>query len=152
MKKDYRQFYALLRQHPRLDKDELVLQFTDGRTTHLTEMTSGEYMQMIGALEEASAPSQAELKRWRSSALLRIGRLGINTIDNWDGINAFVESKKIAGKPFYQLKVAELQQLVRKLEAIERKGGLKSLEEKPEDSTADAVTVHSWFSRPSIVS
>lgn len=107
---------------------------------------------MIGALEEASAPSQAELKRWRSSALLRIGRLGINTIDNWDGINAFVESKKIAGKPFYQLKVAELQQLVRKLEAIERKGGLKSLEEKPEDSTADAVAVHSWFSRPTIVS
>lgn len=152
MKRDYKQFYALLRQHPRLDKDELVLQFTDGRTTHLTEMTGGEYMQMIGALEEASAPSQAELKRWRSSALLRIGRLGINTIDNWDGINAFVESKKIAGKPFYQLKVAELQQLVRKLEAIERKGGLKSLEEKPEDSTADAVTVHSWFSRPSIVS
>lgn len=93
MKRDYKQFYALLRQHPRLDKDELVLQFTDGRTTHLTEMTGGEYMQMIGALEEASAPSQAELKRWRSSALLRIGRLGINTIDNWDGINAFVESK-----------------------------------------------------------
>lgn len=152
MKRDYRQFYALLRQHPHIDKEELVLQFTDGRTTHLTEMTGGEYMQMIGALEEASAPSQAELKRWRSSALLRIGRLGINTIDNWDGINAFVESKKIAGKPFYQLKVAELQQLVRKLEAIERKGGLKSLEEKPEDSTADAVTVHSWFSRPSIVS
>ena len=152
MKRDYKQFYALLRQHPHIDKDELVLQFTDGRTTHLTEMTGGEYMQMIGALEEASAPSQAELKRWRSSALLRIGRLGINTIDNWDGINAFVESKKIAGKPFYQLKVAELQQLVRKLESIERKGGLKSLEEKPEDSTADAVTVHSWFSRPSIVS
>lgn len=152
MKKDYRQFYALLRQHPRIDKDELVLQFTDGRTTHLKEMTGVEYMQMIGALEEASAPSQAELKRWRSSALLRIGRLGINTIDNWDGINAFVESKKIAGKPFYQLKVAELQQLVRKLEAIEKKGGLKSLEEKPEDSTADAVTVHSWFSRSSIVS
>ena len=152
MKRDYKQFYALLRQHPHIDKDELVLQFTDGRTTHLTEMTGGEYMQMIGALEEASAPSQAELKRWRSSALLRIGRLGINTIDNWDGINAFVESKKIAGKPFYQLKVAELQQLVRKLEAIERKGGLKSLEEKPEDSTADAVTVYSWFGRPSIVS
>lgn len=152
MKRDYRQFYALLRQHPRLDKDELVLQFTDGRTTHLTEMTGGEYMQMIGALEEASAPSQAELKRWRSSALLRIGRLGINTIDNWDGINAFVESKKIAGKPFYQLKVEELQQLVRKLEAIERKGGLKSLEENPEDSTAVADAVYSWFSRPSIVS
>ena len=151
-KRNYTRFYGLLRQQPGIDKDEIVLQFTDGRTTHLTEMTDAEYAEMLAALEEAARPSHAELKRWRSSALLRIGRLGINTIDNWDGINAFVESKKIAGKPFYQLKVAELQQLVRKLEAIERKGGLKSLEEKPEDSTADAVTVHSWFSRPSIVS
>lgn len=152
MKRDYKQFYALLKQHPRVDKEELVLQFTDGRTTHLTEMADGEYMQMIGALEEASAPSRAELKRWRSSALLRIGRLGINTIDNWDGINAFVESKKIAGKPFYQLKVDELQQLVRKLEAIEKKGGLKSLEKDPEDASAEALQVISWFTRPTISS
>lgn len=145
MKRDYRQFYALLRQHPQVDKEELVLQFTDGRTTHLREMTGEEYMQMIGALEEASAPSQAELKRWRSSALLRIGRLGINTIDNWDGINAFVSSRRIAGKPFYGLKVPELQQLVRKLEAIERKGGLKSIEKEPEDAASDAVQFAQLF-------
>ena len=152
MKRNYRTFYALLKQHPNLDKDELVLQFTDGRTTHLTEMSGKEYMQMIGALEEASTPTQAELKRWRSSALLRIGRLGINTIDNWDGINAFVESRKIAGKPFYQLGVSELQQLVRKLEAIERKGGLKSLEKDPEEASNEALQVISWFGRPSISS
>jgi len=152
MKRDYKQFYALLKQHPQVDKEELVLQFTDGRTTHLTQMTGSEYMQMIGALEEASAPARAELKRWRSSALLRIGRLGINTIDNWDGINAFVESKKISGKPFYQLKVAELQQLVRKLEAIEKKGGLKSLEKDPEAASNEAMQVVSWFARPAISS
>ena len=150
--RDYKQFYALLKQHPQVDKEELVLQFTDGRTTHLTQMKDAEYMQMIGALEEASAPSRAELKRWRSSALLRIGRLGINTIDNWDGINAFVESKKIAGKPFYQLKVAELQQLVRKLEAIEKKGGLKSLERDPDTASNEALQVVSWFGRPVISS
>ena len=153
MKRDYKLFYALLRQHSRLDKDELVLQFTDGRTTHLTQMTESEYSQMIGALEEASAPSQAELKRWRSSALLRIGRLGINTIDNWDGINAFVSSPKIAGKPFYDLSIQELQQLVRKLEAIERKGGLKSLESKPEqEPVIEALRVLSWVHRPTVAS
>ena len=59
MKHDYRQFYALLKQHPSVDKDELVLQFTDGRTSSLREMKEGEYMQMIGALEEASAPARA---------------------------------------------------------------------------------------------
>lgn len=152
MKKNYKQFYALLREHPQVDKDELVLQFTDGRTTHLTEMTGSEYMQMIGALEEASAPARAELKRWRSSALLRIGRLGINTIDNWDGINAFVSSRKIAGKPFYELKVPELQQLVRKLESIERKGGLKSLEEKPAEPPIEALQALSWIKRPTVAS
>lgn len=152
MKRDYKLFYALLRLHPQVDKEELVLQFTDGRTTHLTEMKAEEYMQMIGALEEASEPSRAELKRWRSSALLRIGRLGISTIDNWDGINAFVSSKKIAGKPFYELKVPELQQLVRKLEAIEKKGGLKSIEEKPESVSPEALQVISWFPRTSMSS
>jgi hypothetical protein len=152
MKKDYRQFFAMLHKLPHVDKEELVLQFTDGRTTHLNEMKAKEYMQMIGAMEEASAPSQAELKRWRSSALLRIGRLGINTIDNWDGINSFVSSKKIAGKPFYELKIPELQQLVRKLEAIERKGGLKAVEKEPEEVSAEAIQMAKWFQRPSIVS
>ena len=153
MKREYKTFYALMKLHPSVDKEELVLQFTDGRTVHLTEMTDVEYMQMIGALEEASEPSRAELKRWRSSALLRIGRLGINTIDNWDGINAFVSSKKIAGKPFYELRVPELQQLVRKLEAIERKGGLKSLEQKSEDEAkSEALQALSWSFRPTVVS
>ncbi|MBQ1792652.1 MAG: hypothetical protein II008_20955 [Oscillospiraceae bacterium] len=147
MKRDYKLFYALLRQHPYADKEELVMQFTDGRTTSLREMTDMEYMQMVGALEEASAPARAELKRWRSSALLRIGRLGINTIDNWDGINAFVSSRKIAGKPFYELTIPELQQLVRKLEAIEKKGGLKSL-----NPSAEALRALSWAFRPTVAS
>ena len=153
MKRDYKIFYALMNQHPHVDKEELVMQFTDGRTTSLREMTDQEYMQMLGALEEASAPSRAELKRWRSSALLRIGRLGINTIDNWDGINAFVSSSKIAGKPFYELRVPELQQLVRKLEAIERKGGLKSLEQKtPDEASSEALQALSWAARPTVAS
>lgn len=153
MKHDYRQFYALLKQHPSVDKDELVLQFTDGRTSSLREMKEGEYMQMIGALEEASAPARAELKRWRSSALLRLGRLGINTIDNWDGINAFVSSSKIAGKPFYDLSIAELQALVRKLESIERKGGLKNYEHKVlSDAHAEAVLSLSFHLRSTVAS
>ena len=153
MKRNYRYFYSLMNQHPHVDKEELVLQFTDNRTTSLTKMTDAEYRQMVSALEEASAPSRAELKRWRSSALLRIGRLGINTIDNWDGINAFVSSSKIAGKPFYELRVAELQQLVRKLEAIEKKGGLKSLEQKtPEEASSEALQALSWSVRPTVAS
>ena len=123
-KRSYTKFYALLRKNPRIDKDEMVLQFTDGRTTHLPQMTDAEYEEMVATLETATNNSAAELRRWRSSALLRIGRLGINTIDNWAGINSFVSSPKIAGKRFYDLTVVELQELVRKLEIIIAKGGL----------------------------
>lgn len=130
-KRNYTKFYALLKQRPSIDKDELVLQFTDGRTTHLTEMSNPEYNEMISALEESIAPSREELRRWRSSALLRIGRLGISTIDNWEEVNAFVSSPKIAGKVFYELSVDELKTLVRKLESIERKGGLRKPAQDP---------------------
>lgn len=152
MKRDYRQLFALLKLHPQVDKDELVLQYTDGRTSHLREMKDKEYALMLSDLDAVTDQSHTELKRWRSSALLRIGRLGINTIDNWDGINAFVSSKKIAGKPFYELKVSELRQLVRKLESIERKGGLKSMEKKADEASTEALLALSWFLRPTVAS
>ena len=153
MRRDYKLFYAILKQRPSIDKDDLVLQFTDGRTNHLTQMTDAEYGRMLAALDVVSESSQQELKRWRSSALLRIGRLGINTIDNWDGINAFVSSDKIAGKPFYDLTVSELQQLVRKLEAIERKGGLHARERKIEKvEVSAALQALSWAYRSNISS
>ena len=138
-KRNYTRFYGLLRQQPSIDKDEIVLQFTDGRTTHLTEMTDAEFAEMLSAIEKAARPSHEDLRRWRSSALLRIGRLGINTIDNWDGINAFVSSPKIAGKPFYDLTVDDLRALVRKLEMIERSGGLKKRREDPAPPNLDQI-------------
>ena len=41
--KSYGRFYALMRKHPEADKDDLVMQFTDGRTTSLREMTQKEF-------------------------------------------------------------------------------------------------------------
>ena len=141
MAKSYKQFYALLRQNPRIDKDDMVLRFTDGRTSKLTEMKDAEYEEMIRTLWRETSPSavqeRSELRRWRSSALLRLGRLGINTIDNWDGINAFVSSPRIAGKLFYDLSVVELQELVRKLEMIQRNGGLKARPREEETATKE---------------
>ncbi len=146
-KRSYTKFYALLRKNPRIDKDELVHQFTDGRTTHLTAMTDAEYAEMVEAVERSTNNTRAELRRWRSSALLRIGRLGINTIDNWDGINAFTMSPKISGKRFYDLTVAELQALVRKCEMIARAGGLRS-RDREEETAPEAPAV---FDRPGMV-
>lgn len=125
-KNDYSRFYALLKQNPMLEKDEIVSQFTNGRTTHVSQMSRQEFIRMCDALQFGSPTEQRaremSLKRARSAALLRIGRLGIPTIDNWDGINAFVANPKIAGKKFYDLGVDELNSLVRKLESIIRRG------------------------------
>lgn len=132
--KDYGRFYALLKKHPAIEKDEIVLQFTDGRTTHLREMKAAEYIEMCDTIEgkprPTTAPDAQDLKRARSSVLLRIGRLGINTIDNWAEIDQFCLSPKIAGKRFCQLDVDELRDLVKKLESIQRHGGLKWIQEQ----------------------
>lgn len=131
--KSYGRFYALMRRHPEADKDDLVMQFTDGRTTSLREMTQKEFDEMCDVLERtATAKSQkTELKRLRSSVLYRIQKLGISTVDNWDGIDEFCQSARIAGKKFAALNIEELKALIGKLEAILKKGGLKTLEEKP---------------------
>ena len=147
-KRSYSKFYALLRKNPRIDKDEMVLQFTDGRTTHLTAMTDEEYSEMVETIERQTANTREELRSWRSSALLRIGRLGINTIDNWDGINAFTLSPKIAGKRFYDMNVADLQALVRKCEMIARAGGLRSHDREAETPAAETAQI---FDRPGMV-
>lgn len=135
-KNDYSRFYALLRQHPGADKEELVQQFTGGRTVHVSQMRRDEFISMCDALQYGSEQEQLArtlaLKRARSAALTRIARLGISTVDNWAGINDFVMSPRIAGKKFYDLGVDELNALVGKLESIIRKGGLKSLDQPKE--------------------
>lgn len=143
-KRNYGWFYQLLRQSPEIDKESVVQVYTDGRTTHLHEMRDAEYREMCIALEDGSRGTDEaknrELRKARSSALLRIGRLGISTIDNWDGINAFCMSPKIAGKEFGRLSVGELRSLVSKLEAIIRRGGIKTIEDEEDDNVKAALS------------
>ncbi|MBO4410528.1 MAG: hypothetical protein J5775_07215 [Spirochaetales bacterium] len=130
MAKNFKLFYALLKQHPEADKDALVMEFTDERTTSLREMSEAEFNALCSALQHGSGQGynragMDRLKAARSAVLLRLGRLGINTVDNWNGIDQFCLSKKIAGKRFAQLDVDELKALTSKLEMIIRRGGVK---------------------------
>lgn len=138
---NFGRFYVLAKKNPAIDKESMVLQFTDGRTTHLREMYQDEYNEMCDALEFGPGgvrESEFERRRrkLRSAALLRIGRLGINTVDNWDGINAFCLSPKIAGKEFGRLSLEELDTLIKKLEIIIKKGGLKVLDQNEQTPQA----------------
>ena len=139
----YGRFWVLMkgREHM-IDKDEIVMQFTDGRTTHLSEMTRDEYNEMCAALEGRfnRAAYEQQLKKARSAVLYRVGKLGINTIDNWDEINAFLLSPKIAGKVLYEMSLEEMKELTRKLEAIIKKGGIKSLHGEEQATPQEELT------------
>lgn len=128
----YGRFFSLIKGRERfIDKDAMVEQFTDGRTTHLSGMTTAEFHEMCDAIEGRfnRTTYEQQLKKARSSVLVRIHRLGISTIDNWDEVNAFLSSPRIAGKLLYEMSLEELKGLVKKLEAILRNGGLKNVRE-----------------------
>lgn len=131
MEKNYKRFYALLKKNPEADKDALVASFTDGRSTHLRDMSVVEFNALCDALEHGaghgySRAGMQDLKAARSAALLLLGRLGIQTVDNWSGIDQFCLSPRIAGKRFAALDVAELKALTGRLRMIQQHGGLKS--------------------------
>lgn len=140
----YTRFYGLIKGNDYIDKDEMVLQFTDGRTTHINEMTNAEFEEMCDMitdrkLEERNSYKE-KVRKARSSVLCSIGRLGINTVDNWEEINAFLMSPKIAGKLLYEMDLQELKDLKRKLEAIARKGGIKSIKAEEEARAQEELT------------
>ena len=151
MAKNYKRFYALLKQNPDADKDELVMSYTDERTTSLREMTEEEFNSLCDALQYGAGQgygqkSMAELKQARSAVLVRIQRLGIPTVDNWDGIDQFCLSRRIAGKRFAALTVTELRSLRTKLEMILRRGGLKDVRKRDkEDESAHLQALANTF-------
>lgn len=141
----FSRFYALLKGNPAADKESLVLQYTDGRTTSLREMSREEYDEMCDALEGSMTHgykvAKERLRSLRSSVLLRISRLGISTVDNWDGIDAFCCSPRIAGKRFAALTAEELSALIPKLESMIHKGGLKQRKEPTPEQNQEKIPV-----------
>lgn len=126
---DYRRFYASLHRLYGCDaeelKESLVSSYTDGRTMHLHEMEAWEYKAMCEALEEKTGWKE-ERRKSRSLCLRLMQKAGVDTTD-WEKVNAFCASPRIAGKAFAQLDLRELGALATKLRIIARKGGLKPM-------------------------
>lgn len=134
---NYAKFYSLLKQLPGDKEDikrQLVLQYTCYRTDSLREVTKNEYYKICdrmrdlireGGLDNAA---REELRHKRSICLKLMQKLGIDTTC-WNRINAFCQDGRIAGKPFRDISTEELDALARKLRGIERKGGLRHIED-----------------------
>lgn len=125
---NYATFYALLKLMPGASKEELVLQWTNGRTTSLKEMSAREYSMMIRQLREA-VENLEEKKKARSAVLKQIQLYGIDTTD-WDAVDHFCSSPRIAGKAFRHLTIAELKTLRVKMLSIRNKAELKFYEQR----------------------
>lgn len=123
MDKNYAAFYALLRQLEGITKEELVLQWTNGRTESLRAMEANEYNAMLRAMKSETT-DEAARKKARSGALKQMQRYGVDTAD-WDAVDRFCSSPKIAGKKFSHLTIGELQALRRKLLSMQNKASRK---------------------------
>ena len=76
MTRNYRKFYALLKQLPGAEKEALVLQFTHNRTDSLTAMWNTEFQLMLNTMEvnvRANNNNLLELNKWRKRVIASIG-------------------------------------------------------------------------------
>ncbi len=123
---NYARFYALLGKLPGADKETLVLQFTNGRTTHLHLMTATEYGSMCNEMERVAGYDKRreawrqEMRRKRSAVLHQMQLLGVDTAD-WGKVDSYCLDKRIAGKAFRDIDGDGLDALLTKLHAIRRK-------------------------------
>lgn len=130
--RNYARFYALLKHMPEADKETLVSQYSNGRTTHLSDMSDREYRAMCDGMERVAGGHERRealrraLKSRRSAALHQMQLLGINTAD-WGKVDRFCQDRRIAGKNFRELDVEELEALTNKVRIIIRKQKNKEL-------------------------
>ena len=141
--RNYARFYTLLKKMPGADKETLVEQYTNGRTTSLRETTRQEYDRMCRDMERETGYDEfvegirRQLRRKRSEVLKLMQQLGIDTTD-WNRVDAFCKDVRTAGKAFRHISIDELEALAVKLRTIARKGGLKAHPQQPEQPTTAA--------------
>lgn len=125
---NYAAFYGLLKSMPGASKEDLVLQWTNGRTSSLKEMSEREYTLMIRQLRQ-QVENLEEKKKARSAVLKQLQLYGIDTTD-WDAVDRFCCTPRIAGKPFRYLTIPELKALRVKMLSIRNKAELKGYEQR----------------------
>lgn len=124
--RNYARFYALLRQLPHADKETLVWQYTQGRTKSLREASKWEYDAMCRDMERTvnngnkAALRQAALRKARSGVLHQLQIYGVDTTD-WATVDAFCQNPRIAGKPFRELTIKDLNEVNKKIRVIIKK-------------------------------
>jgi hypothetical protein len=86
---NYKKFWALLKQLPYAVKEDLVRDFTSGRTDSLHAMTLAEFQMMLasmeGAVQNMTTANDAEADKWRKRVMAAIGA--------WHRLRGYKEGK-----------------------------------------------------------
>lgn len=127
---NFSRFYSLLKKIPYVgDKEDLkcdlVSQGTNGRTSSLKEVTRKEYDSICDTMEKLCPDNgrekfEARRRKSRSVCLKLLQKIGVDTTD-WNAINDYCRSPKIAGVPFRELDIEALDKLSIKLRVILKK-------------------------------
>ncbi|KAA6343113.1 hypothetical protein EZS27_009179 [termite gut metagenome] len=122
-KRSYALFYALLKNLKGYEKEDAVYDFTDGRTTHLSELSDKEYRELCNNLQ-GMINTNADRKRAGSRVLNLLTEMGFKTSvkEQWIEIDRFLLDKRIAGKRYRDLSTGELKALLPKLRSMKDKG------------------------------
>lgn len=103
------------------DRAELVSNHTDGRTASLRELSDVELSTLTHSL---SLQHELRIRQRRSVVLSIIQQMigkCINRYEWWTQVDRICLNPRVAGKPFRELTIAELDQVAIKLRIIVRK-------------------------------
>lgn len=124
-KAQLRKVYTLIRQqHLGEMKESLVAQFTNGRTTHVSEMTATEVSHLINALVKDDPDTRMRNKvlaichnmGWLMPGMHELNRLVVDR---------FLERRGVVKKALYNLRGGELVRVINQLEMIQKKNELQ---------------------------
>jgi hypothetical protein len=117
----------LVHNHMIAAKEHVLAAYGVERMRDLSEQQLDELMQRIANIAEQKQ-NENEIKHWRHLCLKAMSSF-IDTND-WNRVNAFMLSKRVAGKHMYECSVDELKILHRKIKNIAKVVADKALREK----------------------
>jgi hypothetical protein len=106
MKRDYKQFFAIIKKHD-LQKEEVVLEFTQGRTNSLSALTDNEYNELMRRAARFNPIPPGDQQRKKMIALAKQMYPGRSTKQLIEILDGWCLKQKYA-KPLMGL---DLQQL-----------------------------------------
>ena len=123
-------FYTLIQNNGlREHKEDMVLQYTDGRTSHVSDMTQEEFTALIKVLKESDPADRMRKKIWAIAYDLKWIYPGDATEMKMNAakLNAFFRTRGVVKKELFKMSKVELTKAVSQMENIKRKGIIHDL-------------------------